>query len=160
MSSFVSVSSSPLSNKSAYEFLTSLQRELGAKFLPLNFKNVLKKCLNRFMKDVEVERVKFMVNFYYFFWLRFNLNLQEAGGKESEYYSALAFLKKIDKQALRLIRNRRCKNPKGLTAEGIRSLSAVCSFMIWIIPRLIRKITRMQDGESRYYWLKEITVRR
>ena len=83
------------------------------------------------MKDVEVERVKFMVNFYYFFWLRFNLILQEAGGKESEYYSALAFLKKIDKQALRLIRNRRCKNPKlsiGIDGGGDEKL--VCSLFL------------------------------
>ena len=116
-----------MSNLAAYEFLTRLQKELGAKFLPLNFKNVLKKKLNRFMKDVEVERVKFMVNFYYSFCLRFNLNLQEAGGKESEYYSALAFLKKIDEQALRLIRNRQCKNPMlslGLDGGGDRKLVA------------------------------------
>ena len=61
---FFSVSLSPMSNKAAYGFLTDLQRELGGvKFLPVNFQAVLKKLLNRFMKDVKVERVKFKVNF-------------------------------------------------------------------------------------------------
>ena len=59
----ISVSLSPLSNKAAYGFLTELQREIGVKFLPPNFQAVLKKLLNRFMKDVKVERVKFKVNF-------------------------------------------------------------------------------------------------
>ena len=56
-----SVSLSPLSNKAAYAFLVGLQKELGVKFLPLNFRSVLSKYLNRYMEDVKVERVKFKV---------------------------------------------------------------------------------------------------
>ena len=57
--------------------------------------------------------------------------LQESGNKESEYYSALAFLKKVDKQILRLVNNRRCKRPMidiGLDGGGDQKL--VCSLFL------------------------------
>ena len=60
-----SVSLSPLSNKAAYAFLVGLQKELGVKFLPPNFRSVLSKYLNRYMKEVKVERVKFKVKNVY-----------------------------------------------------------------------------------------------
>ena len=68
---------------------------------------------------------------YYIFWLKLSLVLQESGKKESEYYSALAFLEKVDKQALRLIKDRRCKNPMldiGIDGGGDQKL--VCSLFL------------------------------
>ena len=50
-----------MSNKSAYSFLTRVKEELQVKILPRNFKKVLQKKLNRYMKRVKVERVKFKV---------------------------------------------------------------------------------------------------
>ena len=59
---YFSVSLSPLSNSSAFAFLVRLQKELGVRFLPVNLKKVLSDCLNRYMKDIDVEAVKFKVS--------------------------------------------------------------------------------------------------
>ena len=53
---------SPLSNTSAFQFLVGLQKELGVRFLPVNLKKLLSKLLNRYMKNIEVEAVKFKVS--------------------------------------------------------------------------------------------------
>lgn len=51
-----------MSNRATFAYLTRLQKEIGFRFLPKNFRSVLKKCLNVYMTSLEAEFVRFKVN--------------------------------------------------------------------------------------------------
>ena len=51
-----------MSNRATFAYLTRLQKEIGFRFLPRNFRSVLKKCLNVYMTSLEAEFVQFKVN--------------------------------------------------------------------------------------------------
>ena len=59
------VALSPMSNKATFAYLMRLQREIGFRFLPRDFRSVLKKCLNVYMTSLEAEFVRFKVKEIY-----------------------------------------------------------------------------------------------
>ena len=63
-----SVSLSPMSNRATFAYLTRLQREIGFRFLPRDFRTMMKKCLNVYMTSLEAEFVRFKVKLVHLYF--------------------------------------------------------------------------------------------
>ena len=50
-----------MSNRATFAYLTRLQKEIGFKFLPPDFRTMMRKCLNVYMTSLEAEFVQFKV---------------------------------------------------------------------------------------------------
>ena len=74
-------------------------------------------------------------------------SFQESSGKEQEFFSALSFVKKVDREILRLIESRKVKNPMlsiGIDGGGDQKL--VCSLFLHDLNNLNQDKDKFKDG--------------
>ena len=64
-----------MSNRATFAYLTRLQKEIGFRFLPRDFKKILKKCLNAYMTSLEAEFVRFKVKLVHLYFQDFLVKL-------------------------------------------------------------------------------------